>query len=171
MNLRGVAACSRLPLDAATRLFFPEGDGGQQLRTAPWPAPDSHAAARRICVTCPLQAACLGPALREDGYSTRVLTCEERATMGGVRSKTGLRRAPYLTVRQVLLRVADSRLDTEDVMAVLVGRDRELVRRRRAGQLADDEPVWRGNIGWASALPLVGWTADRVRAFADTLPA
>lgn len=114
------AECEDIPFDEAVRLFFPTSDGGQLRRTAPWPKPDSHADARRLCGHCPLIGRCLDLALHRDGWTFRGgMSPEERAAFGGFRDRDTRRRGVYLTPHQVAARLVDAGVDVVVVAAVI----------------------------------------------------
>lgn len=118
------ALCARLPIEEGQRIFYPLSEGGQLVRTARWPKPDSHEQARRMCPRCPLMSKCLAEALEHDECTFRVLAPEERAAFGGARTKAARKRAPYLTQQNVLARIQDSGYDVDTVVDILAAWDR-----------------------------------------------
>lgn len=141
------AACESLPLDVATDLFFPTGDGGLMLRTAGWPKPDSHEDARRVCGPCPVLEQCLRQGLETDGWTFRGgMSPEERAAVGGYREKAARKRRPYLTATQVRARLDDSGMDVEAVADVIAGWHHDLdetpTDRAKTGAVQVPDPWW-----------------------------
>lgn len=145
-----------MALDEAAELFMPVTDGGQLKRTAKWPRPDSHEAARRVCGPCPVLEKCLAGALIEDAWTFRGgLSPEERAALGGVREAQSRKRPVYVTPEQVWNRLVDSGMDVVVIERVVEQHRERLARseelRTAAGVPEPGARWWRTE--WRSLPP------------------
>lgn len=150
--------CAQIPLTESVRIFCAESAGGLLQRTTRWPRADSHEEARRMCGRCPALESCLTAAMATDEVTFRGLSPEERAVFGGLRGKAARKRAPYLTVAEVVQRIVESGYDLDAVFGALAAHDAD----RCASGDADAEGVitagwsenYRGDrepVEWAAA--------------------